>query len=140
MESKENLSQYHLLCEALDILQQSVQKLLFEFIVVPEWGAKEITDHLTSVENISKLAKQMGFPDLLHLKDPDEEIVSAKFIEFLILLEEKDEIVRKLFLPEILATHNVLTLWPKGWEEPVECLQNILGSKFGTIVNSLTKI
>lgn len=28
-----------------------------------------------------------------------------------------------------MVTHNILTLWPRGWNEPIECLEEVLNGK-----------
>ena len=115
--------------EAFVLLEESVRKFLPDFVCVSFSAENQIISHLTSDENVAKIAKNYAFPDLLHLKDPSDEIIAAKFVDLLISVENKDDIVKKIFLPEILATHNILTIWPEAWEDPIKCLENTLGSE-----------
>lgn len=39
------------------------------------------------------------------------------------------QLVRDLFTAELIGSHNILTLWPRAWENAEQCLEEVLNRK-----------
>ena len=135
-KSSKNSKIYHVIrdCdqsgENSKIIQEILRKYLLER-VKNETAAAEISAFLSSEEKISDMAKSLGFVDLLQRKKPKNDEISNCFKTLIseISDEQTEEIVKNIFIPEIMVTHNILTLWPRAWENPDQCLEEILGRK-----------
>jgi hypothetical protein len=81
----------------------------------------------------TKIAKSIGFVDLIQLESPTDEIIGNKFRDILeVLLSEKSEIkenveslIKDLFFAEIITCHNLITKWKYGWDYPIQAYQDI---------------
>ena len=38
-------------------------------------------------------------------------------------------IIGDLFTAEIVSSHNLISCWPRGWNDPMACLNEIIGGK-----------
>jgi len=90
-----------------------------------EMAAEEIAAHLARVENVAKTAKALGFHNLLQIKAPSDELIASAFSMFLSEVDSA-QLVRDLFTAELIGSHNILTLWPRAWENAEQCLEEVL--------------
>jgi len=127
--------------EATEI-EKLIEEVLNIILEAPEHVIMEIKESLLEDENIAKIAKSIGFIDLMQRKNPSSEEIATQFSLFIEVMEEIKPksafpIIGDLFTAEIVSSHNLISCWPRGWTNPMACLNEIIGDVEPRLVKSI---
>jgi len=123
----------------IETLIEDVLKLILE---APESVILEIKENLLKDDYIAQIARSVGFVDLMQRKNPSTEEIATQFSLFIEIMEEIKPksafpIIGDLFTAEIVSSHNLISCWPRGWKNPMECLNEIIGEVEPRLVKSI---
>lgn len=113
-------------------LSQAVESVLD----APQVVHNDIVDNLISNSYISKIARHVGFVDLIEETAPSDELIAERFRSVLELLMNDSDVnesvfslILDLFTAEIQCSHNLVTKWKNGWDNPIHSLEDIINQK-----------
>jgi len=112
-------------------IENLIEEVLNIILEAPKHVIMEMKETLLEDANIAKIAKSIGFTDLIQRKNPSPEEIATQFSLFIEVLEEIKPksafpIIGDLFSAEIVSSHNLISCWPRGWNHPMACLNEII--------------